>query len=620
MRSPLPLSIVSLLTFSAVAAPTWDARIDALLAAHSSVKSQVLTKSTGGSPIRLLTLAGQNATEPRAILIVAGSDGRHKVGVEAAIGLAEKLAATPPEWLNNTTLYIVPCLNPDAFTYPAPLIDAGRLRMPGDSDHDGRTDEDGGEDLNGDGVISLMRIKNPAPSTRLAAVLCDDPENPDVMKSPDASKGERPMYAVITEGIDNDGDGLFNEDGIGGSSGGGLDLDMQWPSFWPEFKDGAGRRPLQTSETLSLARWCLEHPEIATVIVYGRHDTIVSIPEAGKMDPSNQVPIGIENDDKAIYELLSGRFKEITGINEAPKVDAGGTLLSWAYTNLGVAAIGTPVWVRPDLVKPEKRTSTVPPAEKPADAKPETKPDAAAPAPAPAPTPAPEAQPTPPAGGPPAGGPPPGGGGRGGGRGGRGGARPAAAPVEQKATASPDDAKWVKYFSERVAAGGEPGFLEWKPFEHPQFGPVELGGFIPGARLNPPADELPKLVDQQAEFIGDLASKFPVIEHKVWATRLASGFWRIELRLTNTGRMPTHLAMAAKNRQNLPTIAKLNVDVATIQAGRKIQKTEAIAPNGGTFDASWTVKANDGETLVIKLTDPQMKPRDISVPLTQETK
>lgn len=175
----------------------------------------------------------------------------------------------------------------------------------------------------------------------------------------------------------------------------------------------------------------------------------------------------------------------------------------------------------------------------------------------------------------------------------------------------------MKYFDERVAAGGAPGFLGWKKSDHPQLGEVEIGGFIPGAKFNPPADELPGLIAQQAEFLGDLATKLPVIEHKVWATKLAAGLWRVELRLTNTGRMPTHLAIESKARRVLPTIAKLDVDLKALEAGRKIQKVEAIAGNGGTFDASWTVRAADSSTIHIKLTDPLITPRDIAVELKE---
>ncbi len=618
---------------------SWGARLDALVAGHPAmVHSTTLSTSAGGVPIRLITVSGaESPATPASLLLVAGADGRHRIGVETAIGLAERLAENPPEWLKKTTLHIVPCLNPDAFAYPAPAIDSGRLRLPGDADHDGRIAEDPAEDLNGDGLITMMRVRDPAPSTGLIATLCDDPDHPGLMKSPDAAKGERPMYAVLTEGIDNDGDGLYNEDGIGGSAGGGIDFDMQWPGQWPEFKDGSGRRPLQMPETLELARWCAGHPELAGVLVFGRHDTLVSIPEAGKMDPSGQLPLGIENDDKPVYELLSTRFKEITGINESPKVDLAGSFLSYAYSSLGVPALGTPVWVRSDLVKPEKRTQAKPEVVAPADPAAPANPAAEAPAtdkptpsglpPAPKAEPKPEVKPE-------ASPTPevkvesetrPGGRGRnrggvggvgGGPRSGGGGGRPGAAPAPEAKT---DDDKWLKYFDERVAAGGQPGFIPWAPFNHPQLGPVEIGGFIPGAKLNPPEGELPALIAQQAEFLADLASKLPVIEHKAWATRLAPGLWRVDLRLTNTGRLPTHLAIEAKAHRVLPTIAKLGVELTALEAGRKIQKVEAIAGNGGTFDATWTVHAADGSTLHIALTDPQIAPRDIEVQLIQPT-
>jgi hypothetical protein len=562
-----------------------DARISAIALTHpDSTRVEHLATSAGGRPVRLVTISTASNIGKRVptLLLVAGSDARHQTGIEVAMSIAERIAAAPPDWLASASIAVLPCLNPDGLSRESPRSDFGRLPLPTDADDDGRLSEDGGDDLDGDGMILTMRVKSPAPSTGLSATMCIDPDFPQLMRAPDTARSEHPLYAVLIEGIDNDGDGRFNEDGIAGANGGGLDLDQQWPAHWPEFQDGAGQRPLQTDETLSLARWCLANPQLACVVVYGRHDTIVSIPEAGKMDPSGRVPLGIESDDKALYEAVSGRFKDITGINEAPKADTAGSLVAWAYTNLGVPAFAGPVWVRPDLVNEARRGGVKPAA--PADpltpgAEPGAKPEVTS---QPKPDAASQAASEAPAG--------------------------AKAPPEAKSAES----KWLRYFED---ANAQPGFVDWKPWKHPQLGDVEIGGFIPGAWVNAPAKELPRLIEQQAAFLGEVASRFAAIESRTWVTRLGPGVWRIELRLTNRGKMPTRLAIGAKTRTRLPTIAALEVEAATILAGRKIVRAESIAADGGTFDTSWTVQAQDGAALKVRLTDPMMEPVELVVEL-----
>jgi len=93
-------------------------------------------------------------------------------------------------------------------------------------------------------------------------------KNAKLLKKPDAAKGERAVYALMVEGSDNDGDGKFNEDGIGGS-GGGIDLDMNFPYRWPEYADGAGAYQLCEPESLALVDWMLKQKSIAAVMVYG---------------------------------------------------------------------------------------------------------------------------------------------------------------------------------------------------------------------------------------------------------------------------------------------------------------------------------------------------------------
>ena len=78
-------------------------------------------------------------------------------------------------------------------------------------------------------------------------------------------------YKIYSEGIDNDGDGKFNEDGIGG-----LDLHRNYPENWrPDSgldatergwtQFGAGEYPLSEPETRSFVLFLLKNPHISIV-------------------------------------------------------------------------------------------------------------------------------------------------------------------------------------------------------------------------------------------------------------------------------------------------------------------------------------------------------------------
>ena len=577
-----------------------DARLVALASSPAAgVRVETLATTGGGRPIRVVMIKDAAGGRKPTLLIVAGIDARYGTGVELATALAERFAASPPAWLQHASLAVIPCLNPDGFARQGPIADFGRLVVPGDQDHDGRTDEDGGDDLDGDGRILMMRVKRPAPSTGLTATLCQDTDFPMLLRQPDTAKGEQAQWALLLEGIDNDADGRFNEDGVAGAAGGGLDLDMQWPAFWPEFQDGAGTSPLQTVETRSLATWCLAHQEVAAVLVLGRHDTLVTIPEAGKMDPSGQVPLGIEADDKAVYEAISAKFKEVTGITESPGADSAGSFLRWSYTNLGVLALGTPAWVRPDLVKEEKRGGPVAaPGQPDVNAAGGAKPVAGELA-------VPDAEPkdagkaTLP---------------------GQPADKPAEKPAE-KLAAKPeprpepksDESKWLRHFEDRQSVVA---FVPWKPWTHPQLGEVEIGGFVPNVRINAPTDALPRLIELQAQFIGELAARFPTIESRAWATALAPGLWRIDVQLTNTGRLPTRMAIGAKSRAKLPTLVTIDVDVSQLVSGTKVVRAEAIGASGGSFVTSWTVRTGTRSVVKVSVTDPMMETVDLCLDLT----
>ncbi len=161
------------------------------------------------------------------------------------------------ELLDEKVFYIIPTINPDAredFIYEANTQHSPRSgMMPRDDDRDGLVDEDGFDDLNNDGVISQIRRKNPEGEYRV------DPSDPRRMIR--VAPGEKGEYELLGyEGLDNDGDGLVNEDRPGF-----YDPNRDWGYNWePDYVQyGADKYPFTFPENRAVRDFGLKHRNIA---------------------------------------------------------------------------------------------------------------------------------------------------------------------------------------------------------------------------------------------------------------------------------------------------------------------------------------------------------------------
>ncbi|MFN2337308.1 MAG: hypothetical protein ABR560_10100, partial [Bacteroidales bacterium] len=159
--------------------------------------------------------------------------GTTPVATEAALSLATRIIADA-SLSAGQTWYIVPVGNPDAYAryFTKPLWSDPGNATPFNDDADDQTDEDGYNDLNGDGLITQMRVK--AHDGTWVPVEGET----RLMKKADAAKGEKGIYKLYTEGIDDDGDGQYNEDGPGGTN-----VNANFPHLFKSFGKRSGLYP-----------------------------------------------------------------------------------------------------------------------------------------------------------------------------------------------------------------------------------------------------------------------------------------------------------------------------------------------------------------------------------------
>jgi hypothetical protein len=598
--------------------------------------------TAGDQPIHAYRIS-QGEGDPDAkpgLLIVAGLDGRHATGPEVARELVGSLEREAD--LEHATVYVVPRVNRDAQERDdTGSAVPGGTKTPEDADRDGRVDEDGPRDLNGDGVVTMMRVAEANPKYGVALTHVVDPDHPRLMRPADASKGEVATHAVLPEASDQDGDGLMGEDGAGG-----VDLNKNFPFRWSESGAGNGAYPLSEPEAKALATWLLERPNIVATIVYGPHDTIINVPSAGGYDHTGRVPTGLERDDKALMDRLSEQYKEATKLSSADKASLDGSFAGWAYAHLGLVTIATNPWQRPEPPKEDgadegkgeggDAAAEPTPAEEPKAAEPPfvmigeyklvltqaaiqaalaeaqslSEAEQAARMEAFQALPLETQQRIMTIG--------------------QGGADPMAQAGEAQAeTGQPerparqarrgggggggkdsDEAKWLAY-ADRMGHG----FVDWQPFDHPQLGAVEIGGFEPGFMLNAPEGEVPAIVEAQGAFIETLVSMLPrvTIDDPV-VERVSDGVWRVGVTVRNEGELPTRTALGVKARRLTPFVLALDMPQDRVLSGSTINRSDSLAP-GETMRAEWLVLAEDGSSINAQLRTEELDVKDIEIEL-----
>lgn len=318
-------------------------------------KLSSLAKTAGGKDIWLLTVGAGNADLKPAVVITGGVEGNYLLGTELSIGFAESILQASgtdsiKALLAKTTFYIFPNMSPDAMEQYFATLKYERQgnSVNTDDDRDGKTNEDGFDDLNGDGETTWVRVKSPVGDYKISA---DDER---VMVKADPSKGEKGMYKLFTEGIDNDKDGNFNEDGAGG-----VWFNKNLTYKHPSFTQGAGEFPASEKETRALLDFLYDHFNVYAVIGYSS-DNNLSVPYTYNAGAATQTLIaGWLEPDVKVNAMVSDLYNKETGMKDAPKSTVnGGDFLSWGYFHYGRYCFSTPGWwvpkTIPDTTKNEK--------------------------------------------------------------------------------------------------------------------------------------------------------------------------------------------------------------------------------------------------------------------------
>jgi len=544
------------------------ARLQSIVESHHDLCTlESMAVTTGGHDLWMVTIGNPNnghaATNP-GLLVVANIEGNHLIGSMAALYLVDYLAngyETEPaitDLINTHTIYVVPRLNPDGaeLYWSQAGTEMSWKADPEDDDRDGSADEDPGDDINGDGLVTKMRVRDPD------GIWMVDPDEPRLLKRADRTRGERGIYTIYTEGVDDDADGEYNEDGLGGTH-----LNRNWPHQYPYYQDHAGINQVSEIETRALADFAFTHRNLVMALTFSPYDNLITSPEAGfEREAPVNIPEGLElppgvsmeevmeyfrerkaptsilSQDAPYYRFISERFREMTGLSGKGASGEAGSWPQFAYYQLGLPSFTTPVWTltsEDDGEQPGTSSDDIPRAR-------------------------------------------------------------IAALARRNGTS--EDQQWLQWFE----SNGIEGFVDWTPANHPDLGDVEVGGFAPNARVNPPVDRIADLCEQHALFavwLGAQTAHVQLVDTEVEAT--GPGYYQIKATIQNDRYLPSALEMGLRTRRVQPvTLRLLPVDGMVLIQGPLQQQVRNVYGSGGRATVEWRVQAPPGTRVTLEMLAP----------------
>ncbi len=496
------------------------------------VTMESIGKSYLGKDIWALTITDFKAGKPEnkpAFYIDGNIHSNEVQGTEVALYTAWYLTENYKdvkfikELLQEKTFYILPTINPDGRDdFLKNLNNANTPRsglVPVDDDEDGLVDEDDFDDLNGDGEITLMRRKSKT------GRYIPHPEDPRQMIM--AKPGEPGEYELLGyEGLDNDGDGLVNEDRKGY-----YDPNRDWGWGWqPDYiQFGAYRYPFSLPESRAVANFVMKHPNIAGSQHYHNYGGMLLRGPGSEEDAFTFTPADI-----AIYDVLGKTGeKMIPGykylISYKDLYSTYGDFSNWMHAGRGVVSFVNELMTSYLLFDKKEGTNI----------------------------------------------------------------------------GRFDNNEFYEF--DKLLLFGD-AFVEWKPYKHPNYGDIEIGGFKKNYVRNYPGF----LIEQDAHrnmaftlFHAYHTPKLEVIDVK--SKPLGNGLTQITATITNMRLIPTHLAHDVKHKINPPdlitlknenVVASMLMENADLNIGKEIKgfppATVAVENIAGmaTVKVRWIVRGN----------------------------
>ena len=384
------------------------------------------------------------------------------------------------ELLDDKAVYIYPRVDPDGaeLFLKSPYHSTGGARyypLPEEE----WAEEDGlyPEDVNGDGEITMMRVRDPQGDWKASGL------DPRIMVKRGADEKGGTYYRMYAEGL------IRNYDGGEISMAPprmGLNLNREWPANWAPhpIQQGAGPYPISQPETRAVADAWYKYRNLGGIMTYHTHSGAI-------LRPFNQVSDdefgknGCER-DLATYKALGAVGESITtyplvSIWHDFLIDKlrprHGNSKDWWYMHWGVFVYCIELWSL------ERKA-------------------------------------------------------------GLGGFKERGFEASREHSEEQELAL-LRLNDEEL--GGE-GFMDWTPFDHPQLGPVEIGGWRSKYTMrNPPPKWLMEEIERTYMFALKLAEALPVLRFRdVKATPVSEGVYVVEAVVENQGFLPTNISEQAK--------------------------------------------------------------------------
>jgi hypothetical protein len=374
--------------------------------------------------------------------------------------------------LDAMTVYSVPRISPDGteayLTSPYSIRSVDRLH----GNKDGGVRE---EDIDGDGVIRMMRFKTPYGAWKL------DPSKPGSMAAREPGDADGEFYDVYPEGIFEEYEG--DENLKTRDEKWGYDFNRNFPCGWfPENRQhGAGEYPLCHVETKALADWVIAHPNIGGVSTGHTSGGMILYPP-GTRPIAKACPEDIRA-FRAIadmgkrelgYEVLN-LYEEF--VSDPEHYDSG-AFDDWCYQSQGILAYTIEYWDMANKVGvpynyKDKKLFTETAAE---------------------------------------------------------------SILRFNACV-----EWVK-------KNAPEAWHEWKEYDHPYLGKVEIGGFdYKFTHQNPPGHLLKDVLEPSTRFLIRFAASMPRLRIDCAAAeKIADGLYKVCAVVGNTGYLPTYVSEESK--------------------------------------------------------------------------